>query len=422
MIVSSLLILLAALGLLTFGVITDQNSLLVASIVASLLAGVALFLGARASAQRAKEKSKSSYASRSAQRRAARASKVSDPTQAETELLDVGEGLTPPVAQAPTGPGDQHRSHDPDQRGRGGHPARGGVPIVPGSNDPRLRGDDAPTSQIPLIRDGFEPPAVEFRSGGAVPPGSRSDAPGRRADTSFGLPPRTEPGGGPQSVPSQRDAAEPSSGDLPFVDPRRVQPSQSSDYDSFPAWQDDDPHWSGHPDQARASAPEAPLPGEVDSPATPQWEEWELSDPRRAHGANGHQGDGTSGVNAYGLRAGEAPLPPQSEQATGAPRDSAAVQRARDWAEEAPAHADWEIPEDEPSGRSLTAVEAASLMRLDATVHVIDGRPRFHLSSCSHLLGRDEEPLEINEAIELGFTPCVQCDPAGNLSATPALH
>ncbi len=48
---------------------------------------------------------------------------------------------------------------------------------------------------------------------------------------------------------------------------------------------------------------------------------------------------------------------------------------------------------------------------------MIDGRPRYHLAHCVHLMGRDSEPLPIAEAIELGFTPCALCEPDTNLLA-----
>ena len=48
---------------------------------------------------------------------------------------------------------------------------------------------------------------------------------------------------------------------------------------------------------------------------------------------------------------------------------------------------------------------------MNAEVLVIDGRPRYHIRGCVHLLGRESEPLPVSEAIELGFTPCGVCEP-----------
>jgi len=50
-------------------------------------------------------------------------------------------------------------------------------------------------------------------------------------------------------------------------------------------------------------------------------------------------------------------------------------------------------------------------------VLVIDGRPRYHLAECAHLLGRESEPLPVHEAVELGFTPCDLCQPDSALLA-----
>lgn len=74
---------------------------------------------------------------------------------------------------------------------------------------------------------------------------------------------------------------------------------------------------------------------------------------------------------------------------------------------------------DEPAEQRLRSVDAAALMRLDAEVAVVDGRPRFHHQSCVHLVGRDHEPLAVAEALELGFSPCALCEPASRLLMAP---
>jgi hypothetical protein len=82
---------------------------------------------------------------------------------------------------------------------------------------------------------------------------------------------------------------------------------------------------------------------------------------------------------------------------------------------------DDEIPEDEPDAEAVSAGDAARAAALKREVLVIDGRPRYHLAGCVHLLGRDSEPLPIGEAKELGFTPCALCEPDRTLlaEATP---
>ncbi|WP_026922546.1 hypothetical protein [Glycomyces arizonensis] len=74
---------------------------------------------------------------------------------------------------------------------------------------------------------------------------------------------------------------------------------------------------------------------------------------------------------------------------------------------------------DEPAEQRMSSVDAAALMRLDAEVAVVDGRPRFHHATCVHLVGRDHEPLAIAEALELGFSPCSLCEPASRLLMAP---
>ncbi|MER7003478.1 hypothetical protein ABT297_10580 [Dactylosporangium sp. NPDC000555] len=72
---------------------------------------------------------------------------------------------------------------------------------------------------------------------------------------------------------------------------------------------------------------------------------------------------------------------------------------------------DDEDPADEPPIQQSSAADLARVAALDAEVLVIDGRPRYHVSTCPHLLGREHEPLPAHEAVELGFTPCSACAP-----------
>jgi hypothetical protein len=78
---------------------------------------------------------------------------------------------------------------------------------------------------------------------------------------------------------------------------------------------------------------------------------------------------------------------------------------------------DDEDPLDEPASQVVSAADAARVARMSADVLVIDGRPRYHLAGCVHLLGRDSEPLPVGEAVELGFTPCSLCEPDSALLA-----
>jgi hypothetical protein len=72
---------------------------------------------------------------------------------------------------------------------------------------------------------------------------------------------------------------------------------------------------------------------------------------------------------------------------------------------------DEDDPPDEPARQVVSPDAAARVARMSTEVMVIDGRPRYHLADCVHLLGRDPEPLPVAEAVELGFSPCSLCEP-----------
>jgi hypothetical protein len=74
-------------------------------------------------------------------------------------------------------------------------------------------------------------------------------------------------------------------------------------------------------------------------------------------------------------------------------------------------------PPDEPAPQQVSAADAARVGRMLNEVLVVDGRPRYHLAGCVHLLGRESEPLPVREAIELGFSPCSLCEPDSALLA-----
>ncbi|MBB5869360.1 hypothetical protein F4553_002739 [Allocatelliglobosispora scoriae] len=78
---------------------------------------------------------------------------------------------------------------------------------------------------------------------------------------------------------------------------------------------------------------------------------------------------------------------------------------------------DEEDPPDEPIPQRVQPADAARIARMATDVLVIDGRPRYHVAGCVHLLGRPHEPLPVGEAVELGFTPCGLCEPDSALLA-----
>jgi hypothetical protein len=79
-------------------------------------------------------------------------------------------------------------------------------------------------------------------------------------------------------------------------------------------------------------------------------------------------------------------------------------------------------PDDEPLPQAVRPADAVRVAQLDAEVLVVDGRPRYHLADCPHLVGRLTEGLPVAEAVELGFSPCGQCRPVDRLVAAAARH
>jgi hypothetical protein len=75
-------------------------------------------------------------------------------------------------------------------------------------------------------------------------------------------------------------------------------------------------------------------------------------------------------------------------------------------------------PPGEPAPQRVSPADAARVAQLNAEVLVVDGRPRYHVPGCDHLLTREHEPLPVSEAVELGFTPCGRCEPDSALLAS----
>ncbi|MEU8661433.1 hypothetical protein [Actinoplanes philippinensis] len=84
------------------------------------------------------------------------------------------------------------------------------------------------------------------------------------------------------------------------------------------------------------------------------------------------------------------------------------------------AEPDDDDPDDEPLPQSVRPADAVLIARFDTEVLVVDGRPRYHMADCPHLVGRLTEALPVNEAVELGFSPCGLCRPVDRLVAAVA--
>lgn len=80
------------------------------------------------------------------------------------------------------------------------------------------------------------------------------------------------------------------------------------------------------------------------------------------------------------------------------------------------AEPDSDDPADEPPEEDVDMADLLVIIDLTDEVLVVDLRPRYHLSGCTHLQGREAIPLPVNEAREDGFTPCALCQPDAALA------
>jgi hypothetical protein len=72
--------------------------------------------------------------------------------------------------------------------------------------------------------------------------------------------------------------------------------------------------------------------------------------------------------------------------------------------------------DEEPPEESRDQSVAALVAQLPDEVVVVDEQPRYHLGSCRALAARAVIPLPVQEAVELGFSPCGWCAPDQTLA------
>lgn len=70
----------------------------------------------------------------------------------------------------------------------------------------------------------------------------------------------------------------------------------------------------------------------------------------------------------------------------------------------------------EPVEEDTDAADLLIVTDLTAEVRVLDERPRYHLAACAWLDRRPSLGLPVNEARQLGFTPCAVCRPDNTLA------
>jgi hypothetical protein len=361
MIVGSLLLILVAVTMLIMGLAAGSSGLLIGSIAASLLAAVALVVGAR---QAAAARAEAGGAPRSPL-----AGDLGDPGPA-TAVFDSGA------------------LHSDDAFGDGALRRR------TGENAARTGegfGDDHPG-------DGWSSVAV------ADPDSDRaSDFAARSADTEI-----LHPG---------HDVLDPGHDTLGPEAPLHAQ-------DADPAYgrpvDDDFAAWSG---QGRGDARHEPVADiGVDGPT---FGDHDLPDPAQADPVvemppvvDAATVDATA-LDATALDA--ATLEAAGAAATAADPIASGPMAADQMAADQVAVDEFdEDPADEPLPQRVQPTDAVRVSRMTVDVLVVDGRPRYHLADCPHLDGKECEPIPVGEAVDLGFTPCGLCRPVDSLVAEAA--
>lgn len=75
-----------------------------------------------------------------------------------------------------------------------------------------------------------------------------------------------------------------------------------------------------------------------------------------------------------------------------------------------------EVPNGDPGEEKSDAADVQIVSELETEIVVVDEYPRYHLTDCEWLAGRDTIPLGIGEARQLGFTPCALCTPDATIA------
>jgi clumping factor A len=351
MIVGSLLLILVAVTLLVLGLAAGSSTLLISSIVTSLLAAVALVVGARhAAGTRRAQSGVPEPLAVDLDDDPGPAAPVEEPVGRRAANRDAAEGPTlEPMAADPMAFGSTAGGRTAGGPAAGGPMEFGLISADPMSADPTAAGSTAAGSTGFLDRDLMAPSA---------------------ADTEVFH----------QDAVSSHDAGDPHGPDL------------SEDPDSAPAERSGTPGLAGLRFSADAGDRSAAAPTEQrDVPPTGE----PHADFDRAQSVIG------------AARAQDADDPAALGRET---LDQ--VAEDDDYAAEDPA--------DEPPVQRIQPDDAVRVARMPTEVVVVDGRPRYHLSDCPHLVGRSTEPLPVAEAVELGFTPCGLCRPVDRLVAKPA--
>jgi clumping factor A len=378
MIPVSLLLILVAVALLALGLTGGSSGLLIASIVASLLAAVALVVGARRNAGARRAATATSPGARPAPAPAPgepAASYASGPS-AEYATEPGAEYATEPGAEYATEPGAEYVTEP--SAGYAAEPS-GEYVAEPGAEF-ATEPSAAFTAEPPPGFAGATPPPGFADA--TPPPGFAAAAPAPGFAT--GAPPPGFATAAPQ--PGFATAAAPP-GEFP-PPPPTAEPGASGEVDL--GLDDDEAPWQT---REQIYTTQATPESEVAAAAGPDYD--------RAASAIHAARSGQPDANAWR-------------------RDSHAEATAHAGVNDDFAEPDADDPDDEPLPQAVQPADAVRVARMDAEVLVVDGRPRYHMADCAHLVGRLTEPIPVNEAVELGFSPCGLCRPVDRLVAAAA--
>ncbi|SNY51130.1 clumping factor A [Paractinoplanes atraurantiacus] len=372
MIVASLLLILVAVALLVMGLTGGSSNLLISSIVASLVAAVFLVVGARQAA--------------SARRAAARTTPADEHVEGAYPADDYAAGdyavedypdeafVAEPefAAQAAGDPARRRRAPDD--------------PPPPGESF-AAESASRDTVQFDAVAD--TDPHVTPQGPGAVPPGDLS------ADEAHAAGWRDAK----EAMAADLNRDQPAQRDVPGQSAQRDVPGQSAQRDfTDPSAQRDVPGQSAQRGFAGQSGQ-----GDFDDQAA-----YRDSGDQDTREAGPDYDRASSAINA--ARSAN-PGADAWRRDPGAEPEAAAE-------DDEFAEPDVDDPDDEPLPQSVRPADAVRVARLDAEVLVVDGRPRYHLPDCPHLVGRLTEPIGVGEAVELGFSPCGLCRPVDRLVAS----
>ena len=236
--------------------------------------------------------------------------------------------------------------------------------------------------------------------------GARQASAARRAAT---LPGTADADPGPMRRPANADDSypepEPALRDAPLAGEEEY-----DEPDGYAAGRRDTEEYLTGPDATQRVHPDADL---YDDAAAGRTSSGQAAGPANPESASDADYDQAAAV------IGEARADDQSWRREPAPAAAAPVTDAAEAAEEFD-EPDPDDPDDEPLPQAVRPADAVRVARLDAEVLVVDGRPRYHLADCPHLVGRLTEGLPVAEAVELGFSPCGLCRPVDRLVAAAA--